>query len=97
MLPMSYKLLAHRTGGKGGDVIPSNLPTIADTTDFDALQNLPNFDEMLAKRIDQAEMSPKVVAQYKKVTGKTDHDIARMDAETYADHIMAGIRANLAA
>ena len=97
MLPMSYKLLAHRTGGKGGDVIPSNLPTIADTTDFDALQNLPNFDKMLAKRIDQAKMAPKVVAQYKKVTGKTDHDIARMDAETYADHIMAGIRANLAA
>lgn len=100
IMPVSYKLLAHNLGEHGGTdtkSAPESLPTMADTGSFNALQNLPDFDKMTAEAIEQAKMAPKVVAQFKKVTHKTDHDIMLMDPELYSDQIMSGIRANLKA
>lgn len=95
IMPMSYKLLENRTGGRGDDIIPTNPPTMANTTEFDPLQNLPNFDKMIAQRIDEAKWAPKVVAQYKTVEHKTDRDIELIDKDTFANRIMLGIWANI--
>lgn len=95
IMPMSFALLKNRTGGKGEDANNQNPPTMADTSDFDPLQNLPNFDEMVALRIDEAEWAPKVREQYKKVYHKSDRDIQLMDANIYSDIIMRGIHANI--
>lgn len=95
IMPMSYKLLENRTGGRGDDIIPTNPPTMANTTEFDPLQNLPNFDKMIAQRIDEAKWAPKVIAQYKTVEHKTDRDIELIDKDTFANRIMLGIWANI--
>lgn len=95
IMPMSYKLLENRTGGRGDDIIPTNPPTMANTTEFDPLQNLPNFDKMIANRIDEAIWAPKVIAQYKEVEHKTDYDIEHMNQDEFANRIMLGIWANM--
>ena len=95
IMPMGFKLLAHRTAGQGDDIVPKNLPMASDDND-NYLSNIPDVEKMILNRINEAIWAPKVVAQYKKVEHKTDLDIQRMDAETYADRIMAGIHANMA-
>lgn len=95
IMPMSFKLLENRTGGKGEDLVLTNLPTMADTTDFDALENMPDFDKMLAQRMDEAVLAPKVMDLYQKVNHLTDNQINHMDSETYSAIIMRGIYQNM--
>ena len=97
IMPVSYKLLANNLGkhGKEDGGTPAGLPTMVNNAGFSSLKAIPNTDEMIATVIEEAAIAPKVVAQFKKVEHKTDHDIATMDADVYSDRIMAGIRANL--
>lgn len=99
IMPVSFKLLKNNLGKHGAldGGAPSSLPTMSDLGNFNPLQNVPDFDKMTAEAIEQAKMAPKVIAQYKKVEHKTDHDILLMDQELYSDRIMAGIRINLKA
>lgn len=98
-LPVSFVLLAHNLGEHGNidQGAPASLPTMSDTGSFNALQNIPDFDDMIASAMEEAKLAPKVIAQYKKVEHKTDRDIQLMDPDEYADIIMSGIRANLKA
>lgn len=99
VMPVSFELLANNLG-KHGNIdkgAPASLPTMADTSNVSAIQNLPDFDEMTATIIEEAKIAPKVIEQYKKVEHKTDHDISLMDPDLFADRIMSGIRANLKA
>lgn len=98
-LPVSFQLLANNLGKHGAldSGAPASLPTMSDTNSFNALQNIPDFDDMVASAMEEAKMVPKVIAQYKKVEHKTDRDIELMDPDVYADIIMAGVRVNLKA
>lgn len=97
MMPVSFVLLANNLG-KHGSIdtgAPASLPTMSDTNNFNALQNIPDFDEMIASAMEEAKLAPKVIEQYKKVEHKTDRDIQVMDPDVFADIIMSGIRLNL--
>lgn len=95
VIPMSGELLENRTGGLGKAYNASNLPTLANTMEFNALANIPDVTKMIARRMEEAKWATKVIAEYKRVTKKTDHDINMMDAEEYSDIIMRGIYANI--
>ena len=97
ILPVSYKLLANNLGKHGAEDsgTPAGLPTMVNNAGFSSLKAIPNTDEMIATVIEEAAIAPKVIAQFKKVEHKTDHDIDMMDADVYADRIMSGIRINL--
>lgn len=95
IMPMSFALLPNRTGGDGSDVSPKNMPTMADTTEFDPLSNLPNFRDMTLARIKEASYAQPVRELYKKVHGWSDYDLLRQNADVVADDIMNGIDDNI--
>lgn len=97
ILPMSFALLPNRTGGDGSDTTPKNMPTMADTTEFDPLTNLPNFRNMTLQRIQEASLAQCVTELYKKVHGYTDYQMLTMNADVLADDIMNGIDDNIEA
>ena len=95
IMPMSFALLANRTGGEGEEYTNTYLPTLANTIEFNPLANIPDTTKMIARRIKEASIARQVMAEYKKVNNLTDMDIQQIDAETYANTIMRGIYANI--
>lgn len=96
ILPMSAALYTkNHTGGYGKDIVQTALPMMSDASNFNALTNIPDFEHMLAQRIEEAKMTKKVVARFKKVTGMSEHDMEAIDSNTLSERLMYGIHQNM--
>lgn len=97
ILPMSFFLFGNgkRTGGYGEGIVPQALPVIADTTSFNPLNNIPNFDDMIAQRIKEAEWTPKVTKRYMEVNGLTKRQMDLIPRDELSRELMEGIHLNM--
>lgn len=95
ILPMSYKLFENTIKVPGKDFSLQTIPTLSSAMDFDLMNNQPNFDKLLNKRIEQAVMAKEAVENYNKVFGYEDDDIQRLDKDIYANDVMDMIDAEI--
>ena len=96
ILPMSYKLFENTIKVPGREYSLQTIPTLSSAMDFDLMNNQPDFDKLLNKRIEQALMAGSVIENYNLAFGYDDDDIRRLDKDIYADDIMDMIDAGFA-
>lgn len=96
ILPMSHKLYENTIKVPGREYSLQTIPTLSSAMDFDLMNNQPDFDKLLNKRIDQALMAESVMENYNMAFGYDDDDIRRLDKDIYANDIMDMIDAEFA-
>lgn len=96
ILPMSFQLYGkNHTGGFGHDIKPDNLPMLGNQSG-DAANQIPDFEHMLAQRIEEAKMAPKVYKRFLEVSGLNEYEIKRkFDQDELAKDLMRGIHLNI--
>lgn len=72
----------------GHDYTLQTIPTLSTALEFDPAQNVPDFNEMLRVRIDQATYAMQAKDAFSSAYGYTATDIARLDIDAYAAEIM---------
>ncbi len=88
ILPMSFRLFNDTIVHPGHDYTLQTIPTLSSALDFDVRMNQPDFEEMLKKRMREAEATVHARALYQQVFEYSDVDIARLDPDVYADEVM---------
>lgn len=88
ILPMSHKLFENTIKVPGREYSLQTIPTLSSAMDFDLMNNQPDFDKLLNKRIEQALMAESVIKNYNTAFGYDDDDIRRLDKDIYANDIM---------
>lgn len=88
ILPMSYKLFENTINVPGKKFSLQTIPTLSSAMDFDLMNNQPNFDELLERRMSQALVSKKAIEKYNFAFEYTDDDIRRLNKDIYANDIM---------
>lgn len=88
ILPMSFKLFENTINVPGKKFSLQTIPTLSSAMDFDLMNNQPNFDELLERRISQALVSEKAIEKYNFAFEYTDDDIRRLNKDIYANDIM---------
>lgn len=96
ILPMSWKLFSDTIKVPGKEFSLQTVPTLSTVLDFDVRKNTPDFMQMFAKRLKQAEQAPKFMKAYKEVYHYSEYDIMQLDPDVYAEEIMAEINDYLA-
>lgn len=96
ILPMSHKLFENTIKVPGREYSLQTIPTLSSAMDFDLMNNQPDFDRLLNKRIEQALMAESVMENYNMAFGYDDDDIRRLDKDIYANDIMDMIDAEFA-
>lgn len=96
ILPMSYKLFENTIRVPGREYSLQTIPTLSSAMDFDLMNNQPDFDKLLNKRMEQALMAESVMKSYNAAFGYDDDDIRRLDKDIYANDIMDMIDAEFA-
>lgn len=87
-LPMSWRLFLNQISQPGKNYNLSTLPTLSTVSEFDLGSNQPNFDKMLAKRMEQALDSPRAKEIYQKAYGYDDYQISKLNRDVYSDDVM---------
>lgn len=95
ILPMSWRLFQDKIVDPGHDYTLQTIPTMSTAKDFDVRKNIPDFEAMLDKRIFQAITTEEASDVYKKITKKTDLELAQMDPDVKAEEIMSIINASI--
>ena len=96
ILPMSFMLYGSKhTGGYGENMVNRNLPVMADAGSTNPLNNIPDFEEMIAQRIQEAIWAPKVRKRYMEVEGLSAQDMKHIDRDELAKDLMRGIHLNM--
>ncbi|WP_026117778.1 type IV secretory system conjugative DNA transfer family protein [Nocardiopsis alkaliphila] len=88
ILPMSWRLFKDTITHPGHDYTLQTIPTLSSAVDFDVRMNQPDFEAMLAKRMQQAELAVECREKHKAAHGLSEADIARLDPDTYANEVM---------
>ncbi len=96
ILPMSHKLFENTIKVPGREYSLQTIPTLSSAMDFDLMNNQPDFDRLLDKRIEQALIAESVMENYNRAFNYDDDDIRRLDKDIYADDIMDMIDAEFA-
>lgn len=89
-LPMAYKLQGdgHQIPSPGKSYSLPTLPTLSTTKDFDLLQNIPNFFEMVDKRLEQAYWTSTAKEFYMNELDLDDVSFMRQDQDVTSNGIM---------
>lgn len=88
ILPMSWRLFKDTIIHPGHEYSLQTIPTLSSALDFDVRQNQPNFGNMLAKRMVQAERAGQAKEIYQGAYGYSEFDIERLDPDVYSDEVM---------
>ncbi|MFE1170355.1 type IV secretory system conjugative DNA transfer family protein [Nocardiopsis sp. NPDC058789] len=88
ILPMSWRLFKDTIVHPGHDYTLQTIPTLSSALDFDVRMNQPDFEAMLAKRMQQAELAVVCREKYQKAHGLSPVDVSRLDPDTYANEVM---------
>lgn len=88
ILPMSWALFKNAIQHPGHDYSLQTIPTLSSAIDFDVRQNQPDFEKMLAKRMEQAVQSEICKDIYREAYEYEDIHIERLDPDVYADEVM---------
>ncbi|KOX14021.1 type IV secretory system conjugative DNA transfer family protein [Nocardiopsis sp. NRRL B-16309] len=88
ILPMSWRMFEDTINHPGHDYTLQTIPTLSNAVDFDVRMNQPDFEAMLAKRMQQAQLTTECREKHKKVHGLSEVDVARLDPDTYANEVM---------
>ena len=88
ILPMSWRLFKDTIQHPGHDYSLQTLPTLSTALDFDVRAEQPDFEEMLAKRMRQAETAILCQDIYQTAYDYTDAQIEQLDPDVYADQVM---------
>jgi hypothetical protein len=88
ILPMSWRLFKDTIMHPGHEYSLQTIPTLSSALEFDVRQNQPNFGNMLAKRMVQAERSTQAKEIYRNAYGYSEFDIERLDPDVYSDEVM---------
>ena len=88
ILPMSWRLFKDTIVHPGHDYTLQTIPTLSSALDFDVRMNQPDFEAMLAKRMQQAELSVGCRDKYQAAHGLSAVDVSRLDPDTYANEVM---------
>ncbi|MET9711947.1 type IV secretory system conjugative DNA transfer family protein [Nocardiopsis alba] len=88
ILPMSWRLFKDSIVHPGHDYTLQTIPTLSSAMDFDVRMNQPDFEAMLAKRMQQAELAVECREKYRAAHGLSAVDVSRLDPDTYADDVM---------
>ncbi|WP_017544023.1 type IV secretory system conjugative DNA transfer family protein [Nocardiopsis prasina] len=88
ILPMSWRLFRDSIVHPGHDYTLQTIPTLSSALDFDVRMNQPDFEAMLAKRMQQAELAVACREKYRTAHGLSAVDVSRRDPDTYANDVM---------
>lgn len=88
ILPMSWRLFKNTIVHAGHDYTLQTIPTLSSALDFDLRKNQPDFNEMLAKRMAQANVSEEAQKKYREAYNYSDYEMSRLDPDVYSDEIM---------
>ncbi|WP_431872667.1 type IV secretory system conjugative DNA transfer family protein [Nocardiopsis eucommiae] len=88
ILPMSWRLFKDTIVHPGHDYTLQTIPTLSSALDFDVRMNQPDFEAMLAKRMQQAELAVACREKHQKAHGLSPVDVSRLDPDTYANEVM---------
>lgn len=88
ILPMSWRLFKDTIQHPGHDYSLQTLPTLSTALDFDVRAEQPDFEDMLKKRMRQAETAILCQEIYQTAYDYTDAQIDQLDPDVYADQVM---------
>lgn len=91
ILPMSWRLFKNTIVHAGHEYSLQTIPTLSSALDFDVRKNQPDFNEMLSKRMAQANVSAEAQEKYKEAYNYSDYEMSRLDPDVYSDEIMVVI------
>lgn len=95
ILPMSFRLFRDLNGSSNGLVVPGKdyslqtIPTLSSVIDFDVRKNQPDFEQMLEKRMKQAERSKEAREIFMRAYEYSEVDMTRLDPDEASDEIMS--------
>ncbi|WP_316042295.1 TraM recognition domain-containing protein [Nocardiopsis sp. CNR-923] len=88
ILPMSWRMFRDTIKQPGHDYTLQTIPTLSSAVDFDVRMNQPDFEAMLAKRMQQAELTAECREKHRTAHDLSEVDVARLDPDTYANEVM---------
>lgn len=91
ILPMSWRLFKNTIVHAGHDYTLQTIPTLSSALDFDVRKNQPDFNEMLQKRMAQANVSAEAQQKYKEAYNYSDYEMSQLDPDVYSDEVMVVI------
>lgn len=91
ILPMSWRLFKNTIVHAGHDYSLQTIPTLSSALDFDVRKNQPDFNEMLQKRMAQANVSAEAQLKYKEAYNYSDYEMSQLDPDVFSDEVMVVI------
>lgn len=91
ILPMSWRLFQNTIIKPGSDFTLQTIPTLSSALEFDVKKNQPDFNKMLAKRMEQAYRADDMIATYKMAYDYDDYQMSQLNDDDLSDDIMAMI------
>lgn len=88
ILPMSWRLFKDTIQHPGHDYTLQTIPTLSSALEFDVRKNQPDFNEMLNKRMAQANVSKMAQDKYKDAYGYSDYEMSQLDPDVFSDDVM---------
>lgn len=95
ILPMSWRLRQSTISHPGHTYSFQTIPTLSSAKEFKVERNMPDFNAMLAQRLQQALAVKDAKTLYMEMFGYTERDIETMDMDEYADAIMEIVNASI--
>lgn len=95
ILPMSWRLRQSTISHPGHTYSFQTIPTLSSAKEFKVERNMPDFNAMLAQRLQQALAVNDAKTLYMEMFGYTERDIETMDMDEYADAIMEIVNASI--
>lgn len=91
ILPMSWRLFKNTIVHAGHEYTLQTIPTLSSALDFDVRKNQPDFNEMLSKRMAQANVSGEAQVKYREAYNYSDYEMSQLDPDVYSDEVMVVI------
>ena len=88
ILPMSWRLFKNTIEHAGHEYSLQTIPTLSSALDFDVRKNQPDFNQMLSKRMEQANYSDAAKRAYQDAYGYSDYELSQLDPDVYSDDVM---------
>lgn len=92
ILPMSWRLFKDTIHHPGHEYSLQTIPTLSSAIEFDVRQNIPNFRQMVDKRMREAVQADSAKELYQESYGYEDLDIERLDPDLHAQEVMDIVR-----
>lgn len=89
ILPMAWRLHMNQIKVPGKKFSLQTVPTLSTAMNFNLQNNIPNFQECLANRMDRALRVADCENSYKEIFHYSDADLLKLDKDVYSDDIMS--------